>query len=59
MNKTLEVLIWLLVMCILLGFITSPLAAVTSFITVSVTYFLVREKNVPEETNKHEDASKE
>ncbi|MDR4515076.1 hypothetical protein [Nitrosomonas sp.] len=59
MNKTLEVLIWLLVMCIMLGFITSPLAAATSFIMVSITYFLVREKKVPEETDKHEDASKE
>lgn len=59
MNKTLQVLIWLLVMCIMLGLITSPLAAAVSFITVSITYFLVREKNVSEETNKHEDASKE
>jgi uncharacterized membrane protein YphA (DoxX/SURF4 family) len=58
MNKTLQVLIWLLVMCIMLGFITSPLAAAVSFIMVSITYFLVREKNVPEETDKQEDVAK-
>ncbi|MBA2483180.1 MAG: hypothetical protein H0V39_01935 [Nitrosomonas sp.] len=58
MNKTLQVLIWLLVMCIMLGFITSPLAAAVSFIMISITYFLVREKNVPEETDKQEDVAK-
>lgn len=58
MNKTMEVLVWLLVMCIMLGFMTSPLAAAVSFIMVSVTYFLVREKNVPEETDKNEDVVK-
>lgn len=57
MNKTAQVLIWLLVMCIMLGLITSPLAAAVSFLMVSITYFLVREKNVPEETDKQEDVA--
>lgn len=59
MNQTIGVLIWLLVACIMVSFITSPLVAAVSFVTVFVTYLLVREKDVPEGKDEQEDASKE
>jgi|CXWL01.1.fsa_nt_gi uncharacterized membrane protein len=50
MSKTIAALLWLLVMCISLAIIISPLAAVISFFAVSVTFYLFGEKNKQRET---------
>ena len=50
MGKTAQTILWIFGMCVLMAIVISPPAGAISFVAVTITYFMVRDKEEPKKT---------